>query len=212
MYYRDRPAAGRLIADRLEGYAKQSCVVLSLSPGGVLVGAQIAMRLHCHLMLLLTENIVLPGEHEPIGALTTDSFSYSDSLSESEINEVNSEFHNVIDAQRLTKQHKLNRLITAETRITPNDLRDKVVIAVSDGFTETLPLDVLEDFVKPIRLKRLIIAVPLTNVKVLDKMHLLADELVVLDVREDIISVDHHYEQNTVPDFEDLVKIVRNTA
>ena len=212
MYYKDRPSAGKLLADKLAGYAKQSCVVLSLSPGGVIVGAQIAMRLHCHLMLLLTENIILPGEYDPIGGLTASSFSYSDDLTEADIDEIKGEFHNVIDAQRMTKQHKLNRLITSETKITPNDLRDKVIIAVSDGFMDTLPLDVLEDFIKPIRIKRLIIAAPLTNVKALDKMHLLADELVVIDVREDMISVNHHYEENKIPSFKDIVKIIRNTA
>lgn len=212
MYFVDRPSAGRLLADRLSHHAKERCAVLALSRGGVLVGAQIAMRLHCHLMLLSSENIVLPGEHEAIATLTTNSFGYSSGLSESEVDYINSEFHGVIDTQRLEKQHLLNRLVTSETKITPNDLRDKVVIAVSDGFTDPLVLDVLEDFIKPIRVKRLVLAVPLTNVKALDKMHLLADELVVLDVREDIISIDHHYEKNTIPDYDGLVKIIRNTA
>ena len=212
MYFTDRPAAGRLLADRLAHYAKDSCAVLSLSPGGILVGAQIAMRLHCHLMLLQSEKIILPGEHDAIAALTTTSFGYADDLSESEIDYINGEFHGVIDQQRLTKQHVLNRLVTAETKITPNDLRDKIVVAVSDGFIDTLALDVLEDFIRPIRIKRLILAVPITNVKALDKMHLMADELAILDVREDIISIDHHYDKNIVPDHEGLVKIIRNTA
>lgn len=212
MYFTDRPSAGRLLADRLVGYVNQPCAVLSLSAGGVIVGVQIAMRLHCHLMLLQSEKIILPGEYEPIAALTTDSFSYDDKLSESEVDHINGEFRNIIDAQRLTKQHILNRLVTAETKITPNDLRDKVVIVVSDGFVDTLALDVLQDFIKPIRIKRLIMAVPITNVKALDRMHLLADELVILDVREDIISIDHQYENNTVPDYDGLVKIIRNTA
>ena len=212
MYFVDRPAAGRLLADKLEEYAKQDCAVLALNAGGVLVGAQIAMRLHCHLMLLSSENIVLPGEHEPIAALTAGSFSYSGKLSESEVDYINSEFRNVIDTQRLVKQHALNRLVTSETKITPNDLRDKVVIATADGLTDTLTLDVLEDFIKPIRVKRLVLAIPLTNVRALDKMHLLADELAILDVREDVMSIDHYYEKNVVPGYKDLVKIIRNTA
>lgn len=212
MYFKDRPSAGRLLADRLAGYAKEPCAVLSLSPGGIIVGAQIAMRLHCHLMLLHSEKIVLPGEHDAIGSLTSSTFSYDSKLSESEINYMNGEFRNIIDAERMTKQHKLNRLITAETKITPNDLRDKIVVVVSDALTDTMALDVLEDFIKPIRIKRLIIAVPVTNVRVLDKLHLLADELVILDVREDIISVNHQYDENTIPDYDGLVKIIRNTA
>lgn len=212
MYFTDRPAAGRLLADKLAHYADQPCAVLSLSAGGVLVGAQIAMRLHCHLMLLMTEKIILPGEHEAIAAMTNSSFSYSDGLSEGDIDYINGEFRGIIDTQRIGKQHLLNKLVTAETNVTPNDLRDRVVIVVSDGFTDTMALGVVEDFIKPIRIKKLILATPITNVKALDKMHLLADELAILDVHEDIISIDHHYDNNTVPDYDGLVKIIRNTA
>lgn len=212
MYFEDRPAAGRLLADKLKHHAKEPCLVLALSPGGVLIGAQISMRLHCPLKLLLSEKIILPGETEPIGAMTTGTFSYSGHLSESDVDEINGEFHGVIDTQRLEKQHKLNGLVNADTKVDPHELKDKVVVVVSDGFTDTLPLDILEDFIKPIRVKRLVIATPITSVKALDKIHLLADELAILEVREEIISVDHHYEQNKLPDFDGLIKIVRNTA
>lgn len=212
MYFEDRPAAGRLLADKLMAHAKEPCIVLALSPGGVLIGAQISMRLHCPLKMLLSEKIILPGENEAIGAMTTDTFSYAGKLSESQVNDVNGEFHGFIDSQRIEKQHKLNRLTTIDTKIDPHELKDKVVIVVSDGFTDTLPLDILQTYIKPIRIKRLVIASPLTNVKALDKIHLLADELAILEVRENIISVDHHYEKNNIPEFESLVKIIRNTA
>ena len=210
MYYKNRAEAGRLIADRLKKYTHTPCVVLALSEGGVLVGAQISLALHAKLMLLLSEKIVLPGEHEAIAALTTDTFGYRSDMSESEIDHINSEFHGIIDGQRLEKRHALNRVVSDDIKVKTTDLRDKIIIAVSDGFNDALPLDILEDFIKPIRIKRLIVATPITNVKALDKMHLLADELVVLNVREDLISVDHHYEENNIPDHEGLVKIIRN--
>jgi putative phosphoribosyl transferase len=211
MYFENRPDAGRQLAAKLAKYEDDKCVVLALSQGGVIVGAQIAIRLHCRLMILLSENITLPGENEAMGAITDRTFSYSSKLSQSDKDEINGEFHGVIDQLKLVKRHELNSLITPETMVTPNDLRDKVVIAVTDGFDDTLCLDVLEDFIKPIRTKKLVIATPLTNVKALDKIHLLADELVVLNVREDIVSIDHHYENNIIPDHAGLTKIIRNT-
>jgi putative phosphoribosyl transferase len=211
MYFVDRPEAGRQLADRLVKYEKNNCVVLALTAGGVIVGVQVSMRLHCHLMLLINGSIYLPGEPEAIGALTDRTFSYSSGISEPELQDITAEFHGVIDQARLTKRHELNQLISAETKVSPSDLKDKTVIVVSDGFDSTLVLDVLADFIKPIRIKKLIIATPISTIKPLDKMHLLADELVVLNVRENIVSIDHHYEQNKLPSHNDLVKIIRNT-
>jgi putative phosphoribosyl transferase len=210
MYFKDRPEAGRQIADRLEKYAHDKCVVLSLSAGGVIVGAQVAMRLNCQLMFLLSENIYLPGEPEALGSLTETSFSYSSKLTKPDLEEINSEFHGVIDQEIITKRHKLNQLITAETKVTPADLRDKIVIAISDGFDDTLALDVLSDFIKPIRIKRLVLASPLSNIKALDRMHVLADELVVLNVKENIVSINHHYDNNVLLNHLGLTKVIHN--
>ena len=53
MYFASRLQAGRMLANQLdENIATRNCAVVALSDGGVMVGAQIAMQLHCVLTLL----------------------------------------------------------------------------------------------------------------------------------------------------------------
>lgn len=89
MYFKNRAEAGRLLASELLEYRVKNCAVVALSPGAVLVGAQIAMKLHADLMMLLTENIVLPGEHQPLAGLTSNNiFTYNNKFSTGEIEEM----------------------------------------------------------------------------------------------------------------------------
>jgi predicted phosphoribosyltransferase len=51
---------------------------------------------------------------------------------------------------------------------------------------------------------------PFANVAAVDQMHILADEIVCLNVIEDIISVDHYYEDNAMPSHETIVQIIED--
>ena len=55
------------------------------------------------------------------------------------------------------------------------------------------------DFLKPIRILRLVVASPVASVAVVDRLHITADELHLLDVKENFLGVDHYYEDNNVP-------------
>ena len=56
MYFESRSQAGAKLADQvLKKYRYENCAVVALGEGGVLVGEQIAVKLHCVLMMLLSE-------------------------------------------------------------------------------------------------------------------------------------------------------------
>ena len=56
MYFESRSQAGAKLAERLvEEYRYEDSAVLALTNGSVLVGEQIAWRLHCVLMLLMSD-------------------------------------------------------------------------------------------------------------------------------------------------------------
>ena len=66
MYFESRSHAGVKLADLLlEKYRYENCAVVALTDGAVLVGEQIAWRLHCVLMMMLSEGVELPGEGSP---------------------------------------------------------------------------------------------------------------------------------------------------
>lgn len=213
MYFRNRADAGRRLANKLEHYKNRKTSVVCLSSGAAIVGAQIAMRLHSNMALLLTENIVLPGEHEPIAAISSPGlFTYNNMFSPGQLEELAIEFHQYIDAQRIEKFHRLNMLVGQEGEIHSENLRHNVIILVSDGLVSGYSLDIAYDFLKTIAIERLIIASPFANVTAVDRMHLVGDEICCLNIIDNFISVDHYYDENTIPKNKDLFRMMNNIS
>jgi putative phosphoribosyl transferase len=207
MYFENRTQAGQLLAQELfEKYRYENCAVVALSDGAVMVGEQIAAALHCVLTLLLIEDIEVPGESVSFGGVSqTGNFTYNDSFSSGEIDEYASEFHGYLDEQKREKFQKINRLLGDGGIIDADLLRDHTVILIADGIDNGASIDVALDFLKPIRIQQLVIATPVATVEVVDKLHIVADELHILDVKENFMGTDHYYTDNTIPSHEDTI-------
>ena len=216
MYFESREEAGIKLAIQLfEKYRYENCAVVSLSDGGVIVGEQIASALHSILTMLLVETIEVPGESISFGAVSQNgSFSYDSSMSSGEVDEYASEYHGYLEEQKREAFQKINRLLGDGGLIDADMLRDHVVILVSDGFNSGAALDAAIDFLKPIRIARLVIAAPVASVQAVDKLHMLADELHILDVKENYLDTAHYYNINKIPSHEETIakinKIVLN--
>lgn len=202
-----------MLAEKLTNYSKTNSVVIALTPGAVIVGAQIAMRLHSSLMMLLTENITLPGESgDPLAAITSENtFTYNNKFSTGEIAEMHDEFLNVIESQRLEKLHQMHALLGHGGEMHRELLRHRNVILVSDGLNSGFSLDVANDYLKSIKLNRLVVATPVASTAAVDRMHLVGDEIVCLSVPQNYMDTNHYYDDNTIPDTEGLVKILMST-
>lgn len=207
MYFESRAHAGQLLAVQLfEQYRYENCAVVALSTGGVLVGEQIAAQLHCILTMLITEEIEVPGESLSIGAVSqAGNFTYNSEFSSGEIEEYASEFHGYLDDQKRQAFSRINRLVGDGGIISQDMLRDRTVILVSDGFSDAAILSVALDYLKPIRTQKLVVVAPVATVPVVDKLHVIADELHILDVKENFMGVDHYYTDNTVPTREEAI-------
>lgn len=207
MYFESRGQAGQLLAQELfQTYRYENCAVVALSDGAVLVAEQIAASLHCILMMLLIEDIPVPGESMSFGAVSQDGgFTYNGMFSTGEIEEYASEFHGYLDEKKREVFQKLNRLL-GDGGILNNDLlRDHVVILVSDGLDNGASIDVAIDFMKPIRVKKLVVATPTASIPAVDRLHILADELHILDVKENFMGTDHYFNDNRVPSHEETI-------
>lgn len=207
MYFESRAQAGQILAAQLvEQYRYENCVVVALSDGAVQVGEQIAGALHCILTMLLIEDIDVPGESLNFGGVSQNgAFTYNGMFSAGEIEEYASEFHGYLEEKKREAFQKMNRLL-GDGGIIDNDmLRDHTVILVADGLDSGASLDVAVEFLKPIRIKRLVVATPVATVAAVDKMHMLADELHILDVKQNFMGINHYYEQNDIPSHEETV-------
>jgi putative phosphoribosyl transferase len=216
MYFESREEAGIKLAILLfQKYRYENCAVVSLTDGGVIVGEQIASALHSILTMMLVEKIEIPGESMSFGAVSQEgSFSYDSSISEGEMDEYTSEYHGYLEEKKREAFQKINRLLGDGGLIDREMLRDHVVILVSDGMNSSAEIDAAMDFLKPIRITRLVIATPVASVQAVDKLHLIADELHILDVKDNFLETNHYYNINTIPSHEETVakinKIVLN--
>ncbi len=208
MYFESRPHAGKILADRLfDRYRYENCAVLALSDGGVLIGEQIASALHCVLTMLLVEEIDVPGEDLMFGGVSqAGNFTYNGNFSRGEIDEYTSEFHGYLEEQKRQAFQKINRLLGEGGLVDYDMLRDHTVILVNDGFADGTVLDVAVEFLKPIRIKRLVIVAPVASEQAVDRLHIIADELHILDVKENYFDTNHYYNQNEIPSHEDTIK------
>ncbi len=207
MYFESRAQAGELLAKQLEPlYRYENCVVLALSDGGVLVASEVAAALHAMLTLLIVEDIEVPGESVKFGGVSQGGgFTYNSTFSSGEIEEYVSEFHGYLDDQKREAFQKINRLVGDGGVIDHEMLRDQTVVMVTDGVDDTTVIDVAMDFLKPIRIQRLVAAVPVVSVAGVDKLHLAADELHVLDVKQNYMGTNHYYEDNEIPPHGEIV-------
>lgn len=196
-----------LLAEQLyEKYRYENCAVVALGDGAVQVGEQIASALHCVLTMIVMESIQIPGESMSFGGISQDgAFTYNSEFSGGELDEYVGEFHGYLEEQKREAMQRMNRLIGEGGVIDEAMLRDRVVILVSDGLDNSATLDVAINFLKPIRIEKLVVATPIATVPVVDKLHIIADELHVLDVKENYLGVNHYYEQNDIPTHEETI-------
>jgi putative phosphoribosyl transferase len=210
MYFESRTQAGQLLARQIaQKYKNQRCAVVALSDGAVMVGAQIAMELHCVLMMLLTDAIQLPHENTAIAGINQDgSFTYNNFYSPGEIEDFVSEYRSFIEQEKMHKLQEMHRLEGRGGLIRKKLLSGHNVILVSDGLSNGFSLDLASEFLKPIKTRRLIVATPFASVPAVDRMHILADEIFCLNVIEDFYTTDHYYEKHDVPPHDKVVRTI----
>jgi len=210
MYFASRLQAGRMLAAQLvKKYRFEDCAVVCLSDGGVMVGAQIASELHTILTMLLTAEINLPMEPEAIGGVSQDgSFSYNPYYFPGEVDELTAEYYQLIEQEKLSKIHDMQQLIGEGGLIRRDLLRGRDIIIVSDGLKSAFTLDIAMQYLKPVAIKKIIVATPLASLKTVDRMHILADEIYCLSVVEDYIDTDHYYDTQDVPSHDKVIEII----
>lgn len=200
-----------LAAQLAKKYRYENCAVVALSDGGVVVGAEIAHQLHCVLTLLLSAEINLPREPTALAGITAGGeFAYNEQYSPGDIEELASEYRNLVEQEKLVRMHELNHLLGTGGTIDKNLLKGHNIILVSDGLKSGFALDLAYQFLKPIAMEKLIVAVPFASVRAVDRMHVMADDLYCLSVIEEYADTDHYYDKHDVPDHQTIVEIIEH--
>lgn len=200
-----------LAAELVPKYRYENCAVVALSDGGVMVGAQIAMQLHCVITMLLSAEIKLPRELDAIAGITVEgNLAYNHRFSQGEIDEMTAEYFNFIEQEKRVQMHEMNQLLGSGGLIDKKLLRGHTIILVSDGMASGFQLDLAAEFLKPIEYDRLVVAVPLASVQAVDRMHVLADEIHCPSVVEYYMDTDHYYDRQDIPDHATIIKTIEH--
>jgi len=199
--YKDRREAGKLLAKRLRGYAKQGVVVLALPRGGVPVGREIAEALGAQLDLIIPGKIGAPGNPElAIGAVTEDGvpilneelirlLHVSPEYIEGQIREA------VAEVERRMKYYRGTRSLQA--------IEGKTAIVVDDGIATGFTMLAALRAVRRGKPSRLILAVPVAPRDTLEKLKNEVDEAIVLQTPDPFYAVGQFYEDfSQIPDDE----------
>ena len=200
MYFQSRAVAGCVLAQQLmPKYRYDNTAVLALSLGGVAVGYQIAAVLHASLHQLAMGTVRIDDESvDYCTVLPGGGVAMNPHLSLGAQEYYAQEYAGLIDIQLRREVSKINQLSGASD-ITPEIFRDYNVIVVDDGVQTDTAIDAVRVWLKPARIKRLVLATPMIDTDALDTAHVIFDELHILNAYSRLLDTAHYFTQNDLP-------------
>jgi len=210
-YFSSRSEAGAIIAKQLSKYRYEDSIVLALSEGGVIVGAEIARQLHSLITMLLTKDVYLPDGRTVVGVINeVGGFIYNNAFSTGEIEELQTEYRSNIEFAKQQAMHELHVALGQGGLITGDYFRNRVVVVVADGSLNGMAFDMAYDFLRGIKTKKIVMVAPVASITAIDRMHILADELYCLNATDSVFDIDHYYDDNELPDHTEIITILNN--
>jgi len=210
-YFASRSEAGAIVAQQLLKYRYEDTIVLALSEGAVLVGAEIARALHSLITMLLTKDVYLPDGRTVVGVVNeVGGFVYNNAFSTGEIEELQTEYRANIELAKMQAMHELHVALGQGGLISAEYFRNRVVIVVADGSLNGMAFDMAHDYLKGIKTKKIVMVAPIASVSAIDRMHILADELHCLNATDSVFDIAHYYDDNQLPSHFELIKILNN--
>jgi putative phosphoribosyl transferase len=214
MLFKDRTAAGQLLAEQLKEYADCSDVlVLALPRGGVPVAFEVAKALNIPLDVFLVRKLGVPGQEElAMGAIA------SGGVRVLNRNVVRSHrlFEAAIHKTAVREQRELERrekLYRGDRP--PLNLRGAIVIVVDDGLATGATMRAAIKAIRQQDPARLVVAVPVSAAETCHDIKSEADQVICAMTPEPFYSVGLWYEnfsQVTDTEVRDLLKHAKNNS
>jgi predicted phosphoribosyltransferase len=208
-YFESRLTVGKDLAEQIAKFDYKDTAILALSPGGVVIAAQIASKLHNDVNMLLLKHVYLPDGKTAIGIMNENGwFTYDDSISVSQVEEFEIEYRNSLEASRMEAVHQLHA-INHKGSIDAHKFKNKNVVIVNDFARTGTAFHAALDFLKPIKTKSIILVTAVSQLKAIDVMHHLGDRLFIAHATDKDFPPEHYFAENIVPDTETLLSIMK---
>lgn len=195
MYFHDRAEAGDRLADELEDYRWENTAVLALSPGGVVVGEQIARRLHSTLSILMTAKISAPGDESLVLGTIDQSgmFTYNSMITAGEMEEYMEDMRSYLEEAKLHHMYQMATVVGENGLADPAQLAGRNIIIATDGVKNGISFDAAMHFLTRVRVEKTIAAIPVGPAEVIERLHGMVDEMHYLYIPDNFLKVSHYY-------------------
>ena len=174
--FRDRTEAGRLLAERLRGYAgRDDVVVLALPRGGVPVAYEVAKELGAPLGVFVVRKLGVPGYEElAMGAIASGGVVVLDERLVRRLGIGRTQLEDAIarEAQELERRED-----AYDGRRGPPKLEGKTVILVDDGLATGSTMRAAARAVRELKPDRVVVAVPVAAAETCDEFRNVVDEV-----------------------------------
>jgi len=203
--FADRKDAGRKLAKALDGYKDKDVIVLAVPKGGVEVGFEVAKHLNADFYLLISRKLPFPYNPESgFGAISEDgsTFIFNEAatwLSAGETEEIK-------EKQIQEIKRRINKLRGSKPL---PDISNKTVILVDDGLAMGSTMRASIKYCRNQRAGSIIVAVPVSSMRVYKEISRMVDEIVVLEMPPDFMAVAQVYENWYDVSDDEVVDIMR---
>ncbi len=207
MMFKDRHHAGILLAKKLEDFDScDNCIIFAIPRGGVVVGAEVARRLHLPMDLIITKKIRAPynpelaiGSIDPAGKINVD---------QTLVSRLNvSSAHLQIAAETTLAQIKKQLEQYRKSADYPN-LEHITAIVVDDGVATGQTVMAAIGFLRDLKVQRIIVATPVIAPSTLSELNELADEVRYVLCEEHFFAVGQFYRDFTQVNDEQVINIM----
>ena len=196
MRFRDRAHAGKVLAERLEGYAgRPRLLVLGLPRGGVPVAFEVAQALDAPLDVFVVGKLGVPGHEElAMGALTSGGVRVlnDDAVQGLGIDEAAIARAAAAEGTELERRERAYRGDRG-----PIDVAGRTVILVDDGLATGSTMRAAVHAVRALGPERLVVAVPVAARQTCEQLRVEVDELVCAYTPEPFHAVGLWYDDFT---------------
>ena len=192
MIFANRQEAGVLLAKQVAPFLVPSAMVCAIARGGVVVGFQIAQKLHVPLIPIVVKKLRAPSNPElAIGAITRDGIKYIDWELALKVGTDQDYLDNEIRYREKEVQEGIKKYRRSKEKDLGNDVQQ--VILVDDGIATGATVYVVLKLLLEKGIKNIVLAVPVVAKDIFGALQSKVDRVVALKVPDHLTSVGAFY-------------------
>ena len=209
--FTDRREAGRLLAERLMGYAgRGNTVILGLPRGGVVVAFEVAKILNLPLDVFLVRKLGAPGQQElAVGAIASGGVRMMNQDVVDALNLSPSEIEAVAAREQVELERREH---TYRGESSPPNLAGKTVIVVDDGLATGASMRTALRSLRGHGPARIVLGVPTAPRSVCATLESEADEVVCLMTPEPFYAVGQWYLDFSQTSDDEVIRLLHEAA